>query len=45
MNLQEQLNSYKNQFYSDNKKNSFFKSKQKLDCATVISKKYQLNSY
>jgi hypothetical protein len=39
MNLQEQLNSYKNQFYSDNKKNSFFKSKQKLDCATVISKK------
>ena len=39
MDLQEQLESYKNQFYSDKKKNNFFKSKQKLDCATAISKK------
>ena len=39
MNLQEQLESYKNQFYSDNKKSNFFKSKQKLDCATSIAKK------
>lgn len=39
MNLEEQLESYKTQFYSDNKKKNFFKSKQKLDCANEISKK------
>jgi len=38
MNLDDQLAKYKGQFYSDNKKNTFFKGKQKLECANEIAK-------
>jgi 5'-3' exonuclease len=36
-NLVEQLEQYKNEYYSENTKNRIFKSKQKIDCAVKIA--------
>lgn len=32
----EKINTLKNEYYSENKKNTFFKNSQKFDCANVI---------
>ena len=39
MNLEDQLECYKTQFYSNNTKKTIFKSKQKFECANEITKK------
>ena len=41
--LLEQINSFKNDYYSKNTKNVFFKKKQKIECAKEICQKFQLN--
>jgi len=41
-NLIDELNQMKEEFYSENGKNSFFKKKQKEECARKISAKYTI---
>jgi hypothetical protein len=41
-NLVEQLEQYKNEYYSENTKNRVFKSKQKMDCAIKIAAQLSL---
>ena len=41
-NLEEQLAKYKEKYYETNKKNTFFKSTQKLDCAKTVSEEFNL---
>lgn len=43
MSLIEELNQLKQQFYEENGKNSFFKKKQKEECARKISAKYTID--
>lgn len=42
-NLLDQINNYKEDFYTKNPKNVIFKKKQKLDCAKEICQKFQLS--
>jgi len=42
-NLVEQLEQYKNEYYSENTKNRVFKSKQKMDCAVKIAAQISLD--
>jgi hypothetical protein len=37
------IESFKNTYYSENRKNIFFKKSQKLDCATKISNEFDIN--
>ena len=41
--LLKRINSFKNDYYSNNSKNILFKKKQKIECAKEISQKFQLN--
>ena len=41
-NLTEQLEQYKNEYYSENKKNVIFKANQKMDCAAKIAAQVSL---
>jgi hypothetical protein len=42
-NLLKQVEDYQTNYYSQNRKNIFFKSKQKMDCATQISQEFDIN--
>ena len=42
MNLEEQLAAYKQKYYDSNKKNTFFKKSQKMDCAKEVSQNFSL---
>ena len=42
--LQNKLDKLKNDFYKDNKKNTFIKNKQKLQCAEVIANNIDINT-
>ena len=42
MNLEEQLAAYKQKYYDSNKKNTFFKKSQKMDCAKQVSQNFSL---
>tara|TARA_B100001093_G_scaffold241005_1_gene230714 strand:- start:7750 stop:8322 length:573 start_codon:yes stop_codon:yes gene_type:complete len=44
MSLEEQINSLKNEFYSNNQKKIIFKNKQKLDYAKVVSDSINLET-
>jgi hypothetical protein len=39
----KRINELTSQYYSDNKKNMFFKSNQKMECASVVSNQIGIN--
>jgi hypothetical protein len=41
--LVEQLQQYKNEYYTENTKNTIFKTKQKMDCAAKITSQISLD--
>jgi len=43
-NLINEIKEFQNNYYSVNKKNFFFKKQQKIDCATEISEKCDINT-
>lgn len=43
-NLQDKLNKLKTDFYKENKKNTFFKNKQKLQCAETVANTIDINT-
>ena len=42
--LLDKLNDLKNTYYQNNSKKTFFKNKQKLDCADMVSKSIDINT-
>ena len=41
-NLEDQLNKFREQYYQENKKNTFFKTSQKNDCAEKVVQHFSI---